>query len=389
VINSLFIINTNESKIFMEKHWCAAIKRGVMDDFLNKLKACSNPNDMPVTMVGPNDHYYIHIYFENLIFCAVLREETCPLMVTEFLHRIKDIFIDYFGVCNVDSIKENFVIVYELLDEVLDAGFPLATEPNILKELIKPSSIMRSITNTVTGKSNVSESLPSGQLSNVPWRRAGVKYSNNEAFFDIKEDLNLLLDRQGSTLLSMVNGRIDSSIKLSGMPDLSLSWMNPKIFQDVHFHPCIRLKRWNVEKILSFIPPDGLFELMKYQSTMTNSNSLPFSVRANASVQNGRLDITISPKRLFSAKPVEQLLIVAQLPSNVTNLNLTATVGSFTFNTIDKVLRWDIGKLVQGKTAPPNLKGSIVTSTKHDFHIVFQIYFKVNQYTASNIKGND
>ena len=63
------------------------------------------------------------------------------------------------------------------------------------------------------------------------------------------------------------------------MPDLSLSWMNPKIFQDVHFHPCIRLKRWNVEKILSFIPPDGLFELMKYQSTMTNSNSLPFSVR--------------------------------------------------------------------------------------------------------------
>ena len=87
--------------------------------------------------------------------------------------------------------KENFVIVYELLDEVLDAGFPLATEPNILKELIKPSSIMRSITNTVTGKSNVSESLPSGQLSNVPWRRAGVKYSNNEAFFDIKEDVSL------------------------------------------------------------------------------------------------------------------------------------------------------------------------------------------------------
>ena len=25
MINSLFIINTNESKIFMEKHWCAAV----------------------------------------------------------------------------------------------------------------------------------------------------------------------------------------------------------------------------------------------------------------------------------------------------------------------------------------------------------------------------
>ena len=38
-------------------------------------------------------------------------------MVTEFLHRIKDIFIDYFGKCNVAAIKEDYVIVYELLDE--------------------------------------------------------------------------------------------------------------------------------------------------------------------------------------------------------------------------------------------------------------------------------
>ena len=73
-----------------------------------------------------------------------------------------------------------------------------------------------------------------------------------------------------------------------------------------------------------------------------------FVFRANASVQNGRLDITISPKRLFSAKPVEQLLIVSQLPSNVTNLNLTATVGSFTFNTIDKILRWDVSNSILG-----------------------------------------
>ena len=110
-------------------------------------------------------------------------------MVTEFLHRVAEIFVDYFGTCTVTAIKEDYVIVYELLDEVLDAGFPLATEPNILKALIKPSSIMRSITNTVTGKSNVSDSLPQGQLSNMPWRRADVKYTNNEAFFDIKEEV--------------------------------------------------------------------------------------------------------------------------------------------------------------------------------------------------------
>ena len=42
--------------------------------------------------------------------------------------------------------------MYELLDEMLDNGFPLATEANILKELIKPPNILRTVVNSVTGK---------------------------------------------------------------------------------------------------------------------------------------------------------------------------------------------------------------------------------------------
>lgn len=42
---------------------------------------------------------------------------------------------------------------FQLLDEMLDNGFPLATESNILKELIKPPNILRTIANTMTGKS--------------------------------------------------------------------------------------------------------------------------------------------------------------------------------------------------------------------------------------------
>lgn len=76
-----------------------------------------------------------------------------PLFVIEFLHRVVDTFEDYFSECTETIIKENYVVVYELLDEMLDNGFPLATESNILKELIKPPNILRTIANTVTGKS--------------------------------------------------------------------------------------------------------------------------------------------------------------------------------------------------------------------------------------------
>lgn len=58
---------------------------------------------------------------------------------------------DYFGVCSEPVIKDNVVVVYEVLEEMLDNGFPLATESNILKELIKPPTILRTVVNTITG----------------------------------------------------------------------------------------------------------------------------------------------------------------------------------------------------------------------------------------------
>lgn len=69
----------------------------------------------------------------------------------------------------------------------------------------------------------------------------------------------------GSTVFAEIQGVIDACIKLSGMPDLSLSFMNPRLLDDVSFHPCIRFKRWESERVLSFIPPDGNFRLISYR----------------------------------------------------------------------------------------------------------------------------
>lgn len=40
--------------------------------------------------------------------------------------------------------------------------------------------------------------------------------------------------------------QVDCCIKLSGMPDLSLTFVNPRLFDDVSFHPCVRFRRWEV-----------------------------------------------------------------------------------------------------------------------------------------------
>jgi AP-1 complex subunit mu len=39
--------------------------------------------------------------------------------------------------------------------------------------------------------------------------------------------------------------------------------------EDVKFHQCVRLARFESDRTISFIPPDGKFELMSYRISTT------------------------------------------------------------------------------------------------------------------------
>uniref|UniRef100_A0A674AQW2 Adaptor related protein complex 3 subunit mu 2 n=1 Tax=Salmo trutta TaxID=8032 RepID=A0A674AQW2_SALTR len=188
MIHSLFLVNSS-GDIFLEKHWKSVVSRSVCDYFFEAQERASEPENVPPVIPTPH-HYLISVLRHRIYFVAVIQSEVPPLFVIEFLHRVVDTFQDYFGVCTEAAIKDNVVVVYELLEEMLDNGFPLATESNILKELIKPPTILRTVVNTITGSTNVGEQLPTGQLSVVPWRRTGVKYTNNEAYFDVVEEID-------------------------------------------------------------------------------------------------------------------------------------------------------------------------------------------------------
>jgi AP-3 complex subunit mu len=58
----------------------------------------------------------------------------------------------------------------------------------------------------------VSSTLPSGQLSNIPWRRTGVKYTNNEAYFDVIEEVDAIIDKSGSTVCAEIQGYVSLSL---------------------------------------------------------------------------------------------------------------------------------------------------------------------------------
>ncbi|KFP18586.1 AP-3 complex subunit mu-1 [Egretta garzetta] len=393
MIHSLFLINCS-GDIFLEKHWKSVVSQSVCDYFFEAQEKAIDVENVPPVISTPH-HYLISIYRDKIFFVSVIQTEVPPLFVIEFLHRVADTFQDYFGECSETAIKDNVVIVYELLEEMLDNGFPLATESNILKELIKPPTILRSVVNSITGSSNVGDTLPTGQLSNIPWRRAGVKYTNNEAYFDVIEEIDAIIDKsvlhyivEVAALLSSWNG-FCLYIKIHSQ---ELLYQNPRLLDDVSFHPCIRFKRWESERVLSFIPPDGNFRLISYRVSSQNLVAIPVYVKHMISFKenssSGRFDVTIGPKQNMG-KTVEGVVMTVHMPKAVLNMNLTATQGSYTFDPVTKVLTWDVGKITPQKL--PNLKGMVNLQSgaaKPEENPSLNIQFKIQQLAISGLKVN-
>ncbi|XP_073910690.1 AP-3 complex subunit mu-2 isoform X1 [Castor canadensis] len=444
MIHSLFLINSS-GDIFLEKHWKSVVSRSVCDYFFEAQEKATEAENVPPVIPTPH-HYLLSVYRHKIFFVAVIQTEVPPLFVIEFLHRVVDTFQlcrlyslscslllvyeeatnglvhepvlfhqtrlpvrtghcstphcrrgpqthqDYFGVCSEPVIKDNVVVVYEVLEEMLDNGFPLATESNILKELIKPPTILRTVVNTITGSTNVGDQLPTGQLSVVPWRRTGVKYTNNEAYFDVIEEIDAIIDKSGSTVTAEIQGVIDACVKLTGMPDLTLSFMNPRLLDDVSFHPCVRFKRWESERILSFIPPDGNFRLLSYHVSAQNLVAIPVYVKHSISFRDssslGRFEITVGPKQTMG-KTIEGVMVTSQMPRGVLNMSLTPSQGAHTFDPVTKMLSWDVGKINPQKL--PSLKGTMslqAGASKPDENPTINLQFKIQQLAISGLKVN-
>ena len=129
-------------------------------------------------------------YFVPLAFVvvAVCKSNPNVLMILYFLHKLVDVLSEYFDGLEDESIRDNFVVTYELLDEMMDNGYPQITEDKVLREYIKTES------NKLAKSDKISEAqVPVAASNIVSWRPEGIKYGKNEIFLDVVEKLNLLV----------------------------------------------------------------------------------------------------------------------------------------------------------------------------------------------------
>jgi AP-1 complex subunit mu len=133
---------------------------------------------------------------------AMSKRNTNAAEVIIFLHRLVQVLVEYFKELEEESIRDNFVIIYELMDEMMDFGYPQTTESKILQEWvhITITFLLPCLTadshRYITQESYKLEAQvrpPMAVTNAVSWRSEGLKYRKNEVFLDVVESVNLLV----------------------------------------------------------------------------------------------------------------------------------------------------------------------------------------------------
>ncbi|KAH6564365.1 hypothetical protein BASA62_007929 [Batrachochytrium salamandrivorans] len=297
---------------------------------------------------------YLYIRHNNLFLVAMTKKNSNAATILLFLHKLCEVFSEYFKELEEESIRDNFVIIYELLDEMMDFGYPQTTEPKILQEYITQESY----------KLEKQARPPMAVTNAVSWRSEGLKYRKNEVFLDVVESVNLLVNANGNVVRSEILGAVKMKCYLSGMPDVRLG-LNDKVMfdntgrasskgkaiemEDVKFHQCVRLSRFENDRTISFIPPDGEFELMSYR---LNTEVKPLIwTEAIIEVHSGsRIEYMIKAKAQFkrrsSANNVE---IIVPVPEDADSPKFKTNMGYCEYAPEKNSFVWKIKQFPGGK----------------------------------------
>jgi len=178
------------------------------------------------------------------------------------------------------------------------------------------------------------------------------------------EYVNLLMSPQGVVLSAHVAGKIMMKSYLSGMPECKFG-INDKIvmdnkggknndetktksaiaIDDCQFHQCVKLSKFESEHSISFIPPDGEHELMRYRTT--KDISLPFRVIPLVrEVGRSKLEVKVVVKSSFKPNLLAQKLeIRIPTPLNTSGVQLICMKGKAKYKASENAIVWKIKRM--------------------------------------------
>jgi len=101
--------------------------------------------------------------------------------------------------------------------------------------------------------------------------------------------------------------------------------------EDVKFHQCVRLGRFEHDRTISFVPPDGAFELMSYRLN-TTVKPLIWAEVAIESHSRSRIEFTVKVRSQFKSRSTaNNVEIIVPCPDDVDTPSFKASVGNVVY----------------------------------------------------------
>lgn len=283
----------------------------------------------------------------------------------------------------------------------MDFGYPQNCAIDVLKMYVNLGSLVAGGGARIEG---AAPQLTSQITGAIDWRREEIRYKKNEVFIDVMESVNLLMSTDGNILRNDVSGQVMIKSLLSGMPECKFG-LNDKLvtdrdsnisterkkksveIEDCTFHRCVRLGKFDADRTITFIPPDGQFELMRYR--ITNNINLPFKIIPSIQ-EEGKTRVTINLKisAAFNDRlQATNVVIKVPTPRNTARCKLNATTGKAKYEPEQHAVVWRIrqftGQSEWFLTGDVELMKS--TREKQWSRPPIQVEFHVPMFTSSGL----
>jgi AP-1 complex subunit mu len=238
----------------------------------------------------------------------------------------------------------------------------------------------------------------------VSWRPEGIKHRKNEIFLDVVEKLNILVNNNGTVLRSEIVGALKMRSFLSGMPELKLGLNDKQLFEaagksgrgkavemeDIKFHQCVRLARFENDRTISFIPPDGEFDLMTYRLN-THVKPLIWIEAIVESHSHSRIEYLIKAKGHFKQRSTANNVEIAiPVPPDADSPQFKTSTGSVKYSPERDAIIWTIRQFQGGKEFLMKAHFGLPSISVEDIEKIskppIQCKFEIPYFTVSGIQ---
>lgn len=401
-ISAIYILD-HKGRVLITRAYRADAPYNSHEKFNQKMIENDEITTKPVFIDNDGTSYF-YTRVNNLMFLAVSKRNSNAAMIFTFIFKLIQILTTYFKELEEESIRDNFVVIYELLDEVMDNGYPQTTEVKILSEFIKTEKY--ELNKKEKKQPNLFEEakLPSTLSNIVNWRAPNISYKKNEVFLDVIEKVNMLISSTAQVIKSEVIGALKMKCFLSGMPELKLGLNDKVLFElqgratkkkavdlnDIKFHQCVKLTKFENERIISFIPPDGEFELISYRLDVSVKPLFMVEVTVENKSKT-KIEFFVKVKSNYKAKCVaNNVEIYIPVPSDAQSPSFTTPNGTVQYIPDKDAMMWNIKQFSGHKDMSMSATFSLPTvmSSEREKYLKtpIQIEFEIPYFTVSGIQ---